>query len=197
MSKSRLLTLFAVAMVLSVPALDSERASARQTEGRLHAAVYRHLCRAGNRDRERFPAVCQRTGRQAGRPRDRVRQSRRRVGAIQGLRQRQQADQARQCRCHRRHRPLRRRHGDGQGGKGKRHAADRPECRRAGGHGRDVCAEHLPLSFSNWQPGYAMGIVAAEKGYKKVVTITWKYAAGDESVGGFKESFEKGGGQGA
>jgi branched-chain amino acid transport system substrate-binding protein len=27
-----------------------------------------------------------------------------------------------------------------------------------------------------------------------VVTITWKYAAGDESVKGFKESFEKGGG---
>jgi branched-chain amino acid transport system substrate-binding protein len=40
-----------------------------------------------------------------------------------------------------------------------------------------------------------MGVVAAEKGYKKVVTITWKYAAGDESVGGFKEGFEKGGGQ--
>ncbi len=27
-----------------------------------------------------------------------------------------------------------------------------------------------------------------------MVTITWKYAAGDESVKGFKESFEKGGG---
>jgi branched-chain amino acid transport system substrate-binding protein len=50
-------------------------------------------------------------------------------------------------------------------------------------------------SFSNWQPGYAMGVVAAEKGHKKVITITWKYAAGDESVGGFKEGFEKGGGQ--
>jgi len=37
--------------------------------------------------------------------------------------------------------------------------------------------------------------VLAKKGYKKVVTITWKYAAGDESVGGFKESFTKGGGQ--
>jgi len=50
-------------------------------------------------------------------------------------------------------------------------------------------------SFSNWQPGYAMGVVAAERGAKKVVTITWKYAAGDESVAGFKEGFEKGGGQ--
>ena len=27
-----------------------------------------------------------------------------------------------------------------------------------------------------------------------MVTITWKYAAGDESVRGFKEAFEKGGG---
>jgi branched-chain amino acid transport system substrate-binding protein len=50
-------------------------------------------------------------------------------------------------------------------------------------------------SFSNWQPGYAMGEVAAQRGHKKAVTITWKYAAGDESAGGFKEAFEKGGGQ--
>jgi len=50
-------------------------------------------------------------------------------------------------------------------------------------------------SFSNWQPGYAMGEVAAKKGMKKAVTITWKYAAGDESTNGFKEAFEKGGGQ--
>ncbi len=50
-------------------------------------------------------------------------------------------------------------------------------------------------SFSNWQPGYAMGEVVAKKGHKNVVTITWKYAAGDESVRGFKEAFEKGGGK--
>ncbi|MBL8324974.1 MAG: ABC transporter substrate-binding protein [Rubrivivax sp.] len=50
-------------------------------------------------------------------------------------------------------------------------------------------------SFSNWQPGYAMGEVVAKKGHKKVVTITWKYAAGDESVAGFKEAFSKSGGQ--
>jgi branched-chain amino acid transport system substrate-binding protein len=50
-------------------------------------------------------------------------------------------------------------------------------------------------SFSNWQPGYAMGEVMAKKGHKNVVTITWKYAAGDESVRGFKEAFEKGGGK--
>jgi branched-chain amino acid transport system substrate-binding protein len=39
-----------------------------------------------------------------------------------------------------------------------------------------------------------MGEVMAKKGHKRVVTITWKYAAGDESVRGFKEAFEKGGG---
>jgi len=59
-----------------------------------------------------------------------------------------------------------------------------------------MCAANIfRTSFSNWQPGYAMGVVAAERGHKKVITITWKYAAGDESVGGFKEGFEKGGGQ--
>jgi branched-chain amino acid transport system substrate-binding protein len=52
-------------------------------------------------------------------------------------------------------------------------------------------------SFSNWQPGYAMGEAMAKKGHKRVVTITWKYAAGDESVAGFKDGFAKGtGGQG-
>jgi len=50
-------------------------------------------------------------------------------------------------------------------------------------------------SFSNWQPAYAMGEVAAKKGHKTAVTITHKYAAGDESVGGFKEAFTKGGGK--
>ena len=50
-------------------------------------------------------------------------------------------------------------------------------------------------SFSNWQPGFAMGEVMAKKGHKNVVTITWKCAAGDESVRGFKEAFEKAGGK--
>ncbi len=59
-----------------------------------------------------------------------------------------------------------------------------------------MCANNIfRSSFSNWQPGYAMGEVVAKKGHKKVVTITWKYAAGDESVRGFKEAFEKGGGK--
>ena len=59
-----------------------------------------------------------------------------------------------------------------------------------------MCAPNIfRSSFSNWQPGYAMGEVVAKKGHKKVVTITWKYAAGDESVAGFKEAYTKGGGQ--
>ena len=59
-----------------------------------------------------------------------------------------------------------------------------------------MCAANIfRSSFSNWQPGYAMGDVVAGKGHKNVVTITWKYAAGDESVRGFKEAFEKKGGK--
>ena len=50
-------------------------------------------------------------------------------------------------------------------------------------------------SFTNWQPAYAMGPVAFAKGHKTAVTITWKYAAGDEAIGGFKEGFEKAGGK--
>ncbi len=59
-----------------------------------------------------------------------------------------------------------------------------------------MCAPNIfRSSFSNWQPGYAMGEVVAAKGHKNVVTITWHYAAGDESVRGFKEAFEKAGGK--
>jgi branched-chain amino acid transport system substrate-binding protein len=59
-----------------------------------------------------------------------------------------------------------------------------------------MCAKNIfRSSFSNSQPGFAMGEVAAKKGYKNAMTITWKYAAGEESVKGFKEGFEKGGGK--
>ena len=59
-----------------------------------------------------------------------------------------------------------------------------------------MCAQNIfRSSFSNWQPGFAMGDVVAKKGHNEVVTITWKYAAGDESVKGFREALEKGGGQ--
>lgn len=59
-----------------------------------------------------------------------------------------------------------------------------------------MCAKNIfRSSFSNWQPGYATGEALAKTGLKNVVTITWKYAAGAESVGGFTEAFEKGGGK--
>jgi branched-chain amino acid transport system substrate-binding protein len=59
-----------------------------------------------------------------------------------------------------------------------------------------MCAPNIfRTSFSNSQPGLAMGKVAADKGFKTAVTLTWKYAAGEESTGGFKETFEKGGGK--
>ncbi len=59
-----------------------------------------------------------------------------------------------------------------------------------------MCAPNIfRSSFSSYQPAYAMGEVAAKKGGKKAVTITHKYAAGDESVRAFREAFEKNGGQ--
>lgn len=60
-----------------------------------------------------------------------------------------------------------------------------------------LCAPNIfRSSFSNWQPAYAMGLVAAEKlNHKTAVTVTWKYAAGDESVKGFREGFESKGGK--
>lgn len=59
-----------------------------------------------------------------------------------------------------------------------------------------LCSKNIfRTSFSNWQPSYAMGPVAVEKGYKTAVTITWNYAAGKEAIAGFKESFEKEGGK--
>ncbi len=59
-----------------------------------------------------------------------------------------------------------------------------------------LCAANVfRTSFSNSQPGIAMGKVMAEQKKKTAVTITWKYAAGEESIGGFKEAFEAGGGK--
>ena len=59
-----------------------------------------------------------------------------------------------------------------------------------------LCAHNFfRTSFTNWQPGFAMGKVAVEQKKKTAVTFTWKYAAGEESVNGFKEGFEAGGGK--
>ena len=59
-----------------------------------------------------------------------------------------------------------------------------------------MCSANIVRSsFSNWQPGYAMGVVAGTKGIKRAMTITWAYAAGAESTKGFTEGLEKGGGK--
>jgi branched-chain amino acid transport system substrate-binding protein len=59
-----------------------------------------------------------------------------------------------------------------------------------------LCAPNLfRTSFTMWQSGFAMGKVAAEQKKKNAVTFTWKYAAGEDSVSGFKEAFEAGGGK--
>jgi branched-chain amino acid transport system substrate-binding protein len=59
-----------------------------------------------------------------------------------------------------------------------------------------MCAPNIfRSSFSNWQSSFAAGNVIAQQGKKKAITITWKYAAGEEMVNAFKEGFEKSGGQ--
>jgi branched-chain amino acid transport system substrate-binding protein len=59
-----------------------------------------------------------------------------------------------------------------------------------------ACAPNIfRTSFSNWQPGFAMGKVAGARGQKRAVAVSWDYAAGQESIGGFKEGFAAAGGK--
>jgi branched-chain amino acid transport system substrate-binding protein len=59
-----------------------------------------------------------------------------------------------------------------------------------------LCAPNIfRTSFSNWQPSYPMGKVLADRGVKNVVTLAWKYGAGEEAVAGFSEGFIKAGGK--
>ena len=67
----------------------------------------------------------------------------------------------------------------------------------AGAHAatRSLCAPNVfRTSFTNSQPTRALGKAMVDKGHKKAVWITWKYAAGDEAFEGFKESYTAGGG---
>ncbi len=60
---------------------------------------------------------------------------------------------------------------------------------------RALCAPNVfRTSFTNSQPTRALGKVMVNKGHKKAVWITWKYAAGDEAFEGFKESYTAAGG---
>jgi branched-chain amino acid transport system substrate-binding protein len=60
---------------------------------------------------------------------------------------------------------------------------------------RALCAPNVfRTSFSNSQPTRALGKVMVDKGHKTAVWITWKYAAGDEALEGFKEGYLAAGG---
>jgi len=59
----------------------------------------------------------------------------------------------------------------------------------------ELCAPNIfRTSFANAQTTYPMGKVLVDRKVKNVVTLTWKYAAGEEAVAGFRDSFTKGGG---
>ncbi len=58
-----------------------------------------------------------------------------------------------------------------------------------------LCAPNVfRTSFTNWQPIHPLGKVMAERGHKKAAFITWKYAAGEESLESFREGFSAAGG---
>lgn len=58
-----------------------------------------------------------------------------------------------------------------------------------------ACAPNVfRSSFSNWQPAFATGKMASAEGKKRAVSISWDYAAGKETLAGFKEGFADGGG---
>ncbi|MCW8207747.1 ABC transporter permease [Verminephrobacter aporrectodeae subsp. tuberculatae] len=64
------------------------------------------------------------------------------------------------------------------------HAATRALC----------CANVFRTSFSNAQPTLALGKAMVDRGHRRAVWITWKYAAGDEAFEGFKQSYTAAGG---
>ncbi len=58
-----------------------------------------------------------------------------------------------------------------------------------------LCAPNVfRTSFTNWQPIHPLGKVMGERGHKKAAFITWKYAAGEESLDSFREGFNAAGG---
>lgn len=50
-------------------------------------------------------------------------------------------------------------------------------------------------SFSSWQTAFPMGKEAFDMGYKKIVTMSWNYGFGKESLAAFNESFSAAGGE--
>ena len=59
-----------------------------------------------------------------------------------------------------------------------------------------LCGDNVfRTSFSNWQVNHPMGALLRQRGHRRVVTMSWKYAAGEEMIGGFTEGFEAAGGE--
>ncbi len=60
---------------------------------------------------------------------------------------------------------------------------------------RSLCAPNVfRASYTNSQPTLALGKAMMDRGHKKTVWISWKYAAGDEALEGFKQSYTAAGG---
>ena len=155
-----------------------------QAASRDDAAVYGDVRRAGHRDHARLQ------------PGDRRKAAASSVGATiefftvddesepaEGNRQREQARSTRQGRRARRNGPFGRCDGDGQG----RHATTStllliPNAGANAATGGQCAPNVFRTSFSNWQPAHPMGKVMYDRGHRKVVTLTWKYGAGEESI---------------
>jgi branched-chain amino acid transport system substrate-binding protein len=61
---------------------------------------------------------------------------------------------------------------------------------------RSACAPNIfRSSFSNWQTSFPMGKVMTDAGHKTAMTITWKYAGGEEQIAGFRDGFTRAGGK--
>jgi len=60
---------------------------------------------------------------------------------------------------------------------------------------RGACAPNIfRTSFSNWQTSYPIGAELHRRGHKKIVTLTWNYAAGKQMAEAVEEGFTKAGG---
>jgi branched-chain amino acid transport system substrate-binding protein len=67
-------------------------------------------------------------------------------------------------------------------------------CPNAGANAltRELCAPAIfRSSFSNWQAAWPAGKVMADDGHRRIVTITWKYAAGAEMMSAAAENFAR------
>jgi len=59
---------------------------------------------------------------------------------------------------------------------------------------RELCAATIfRTSFTNWQPAYGMGLALGRQGVKRAAWITWDYAAGNETVDGFRDGLKASG----